>query len=182
MPDEPALDPEKSFSHRLALALLVPLLIVFVGLFVTLFVTHTTAYIDGTIDGAHPARSRARPCLARLRPARQGRCRDVSTSLLWAEIRVLSSSGSSRLPGDEIEVDKGNAFVNGTPEQGDHTVIIGEVDISVPRQIVPDGHVYVLGDNRPISEDSRLFGTVPLRLDTGQGHRRVSTCDRHASR
>lgn len=33
---------------------------------------------------------------------------------------------------------------------------------------VPAGHVFVLGDNRPVSEDSRIFGMVPIKSITGQ--------------
>lgn len=34
--------------------------------------------------------------------------------------------------------------------------------------VVPEGHVYVLGDNREVSEDSRKFGAVPLARIIGK--------------
>jgi len=33
---------------------------------------------------------------------------------------------------------------------------------------VPDGFIYVIGDNRPISEDSRKFGPVPISQVIGK--------------
>lgn len=50
-------------------------------------------------------------------------------------------------------------------ERGDggaYEVIWGE-GVEKPIEVeVPPGQVYVLGDNRPQSKDSREFGTVPL--------------------
>jgi signal peptidase I len=34
--------------------------------------------------------------------------------------------------------------------------------------IVPAGHVYLIGDNRPVSEDSQVFGAVPLENVIGK--------------
>ena len=40
--------------------------------------------------------------------------------------------------------------------------------LSVGKYVVPKGTVYVLGDNRPQSEDSRKFGPVPLESILGK--------------
>ena len=39
---------------------------------------------------------------------------------------------------------------------------------NVSRQVVPEGAVYLLGDFRDMSEDSRAIGAVPLRCVVGQ--------------
>jgi signal peptidase I len=48
---------------------------------------------------------------------------------------------------------------------GDYRLITGEFH-------VPEGDVYVLGDNRPVSQDSRTFGPVPVDRVIGKIIRR----------
>jgi signal peptidase I len=64
------------------------------------------------------------------------------------------------LPGDRVEIHEGAVYVNDVrlsePYLNQRTPGNGA------SQIVPEGHVFVLGDNRRCSNDSRYFGTVPV--------------------
>ncbi len=68
---------------------------------------------------------------------------------------------------DVVEFKEGYLYVNGEKVIEDYTqgqsYITPEIyfENEYPL-IVPEGHVYVLGDNREYSLDSRHFGTVPL--------------------
>lgn len=73
------------------------------------------------------------------------------------------------LPGERVVVKNGTVTVyNSTHPNGfqpDKTLPYGDVipqtegDVDVT---IPSGHIFVCGDNRPDSLDSRAFGTVPL--------------------
>ena len=65
------------------------------------------------------------------------------------------------LPGETVEVRNGNVYVNGEILEEDWTVRHGGVNYG-PRTI-PPLHVFVLGDNRGASNDSRNFGPVPIQ-------------------
>jgi signal peptidase I len=50
----------------------------------------------------------------------------------------------------------------------------------MPEVVVPDGSYFVLGDNRPISCDSREFGLVAQELLRGRVRARLWPLDRLA--
>ncbi|MBV8372947.1 MAG: signal peptidase I [Candidatus Eremiobacteraeota bacterium] len=62
------------------------------------------------------------------------------------------------LPGDRVRVDRGSVFIDGT--RLSEAYVRFADDRSFPEVMVPSGSVYVLGDNRADSEDSRFFGPV----------------------
>lgn len=63
------------------------------------------------------------------------------------------------LPGDRIAIVRGRVFVNGAPL--DEPYVQYPDRRSYAQLTVPPGSLYVLGDNRADSEDSRVFGFVP---------------------
>ncbi len=71
------------------------------------------------------------------------------------------------LPGEMVEVRGGRAFVNSTPLDEPYLVLSGtEEETRFLRDFgpvqVPDGHVFLLGDSRFRSMDSRATGFIPL--------------------
>ncbi len=67
------------------------------------------------------------------------------------------------LPGEQVTFAEGHVFVNGKlleePYIVDETTCGRNEECDV---VVPEGQVYVLGDNRTNSSDSRVFGPVPI--------------------
>lgn len=67
------------------------------------------------------------------------------------------------LPGETIEAREGVVYVNDRALTEDY-LVEGVTTDNLPRQEIPAGHVWVMGDNRGDSADSRVFG--PIDEDT----------------
>lgn len=72
--------------------------------------------------------------------------------------------------GDVIAIRNGRVFLNGGPLKEEY--LSQRTPGDMPSTVVPNGHLFVLGDNRGASNDSRNFGMVPL--DNIVGHAVVS--------
>lgn len=70
------------------------------------------------------------------------------------------------LPGERVSLHLGALFVDG--EQLVVPFDLVSDAASMPEIIVPEGHFFVLGDNRPVSCDSREFGLVQSELLKGK--------------
>lgn len=72
--------------------------------------------------------------------------------------------------GDSVFCYDGRLYVNGEIEKRRY---VGQTH-NVTQQIVPDGCVFVLGDNRENSNDSRVWGPIPYRHVVGKMVRRLN--------
>lgn len=73
--------------------------------------------------------------------------------------------------GDRIKMESGTVYVNGVAL--DETYVLdgchfSSVPIDFPEQTVSEGHVFVLGDHRDRSSDSRVFGEIDERCILGK--------------
>jgi signal peptidase I len=74
--------------------------------------------------------------------------------------------------GDTIEGREGNVYVNG--ERIDENYLEpGTPTDNLPLMTIPDGQVFVMGDNRTNSEDSRVFGPIDEDAIVGRAFIRV---------
>ena len=93
------------------------------------------------------------------------------------DIVVFRTPGSTRkvlvkrvvgLPGDTVEIRAGEVLRNGLPLEEPYLLPENRDEEDDPPVRVPDGQLYVLGDHRNLSSDSRSFSFVPARSVSGK--------------
>lgn len=68
------------------------------------------------------------------------------------------------LPGEHVEIKDGKVYINGEELEENYlseNVLTESTDGAFTDLIVPEGTVFVMGDNRGASSDSRRFGCIP---------------------
>jgi signal peptidase I len=76
------------------------------------------------------------------------------------------------LPGDSIEAHDGHVFVDGRLLKEPYLPVGLEIR-PLARQTVPSNSIFVMGDNRPASKDSTVFGPISKKLVVGRAFLRV---------
>jgi len=79
--------------------------------------------------------------------------RGVESEYLWVK-RVIGK------PGDTLEFRDGVVYRNGEPLEEPY--VYEPIKSPAAAVTVPEGHVFVMGDNRNNSTDSRVIGSIPL--------------------
>lgn len=80
------------------------------------------------------------------------------------------------LPGETVQIRDGVVFIDGARVEESYLTARDAMDYGP--KVVPEGHVFVMGDNRPNSYDSRYIGTIPQDRIVGRAIARVWPLDR----
>lgn len=74
------------------------------------------------------------------------------------------------LPGEHVQIKDGKVFINGKEleEKYLNGIETGDMNGIFTDIIVPEGTLFVMGDNRPHSTDSRCFGCIPFAKIEGK--------------
>ena len=82
------------------------------------------------------------------------------------------------LPGDRVAVRSWRLVVNGEPQKEPFTNKKFPDTSFFAATTVPENHVFVMGDNRANSQDSRVFGPLPKKNIEGEAFLRFWPVDR----
>jgi signal peptidase I len=70
------------------------------------------------------------------------------------------------LPGETIESRDGHTLINGQRLEEPWVTYFGGHDYAPT--LIPEGYIFIIGDNRPVSYDSRAIGPVPIEAIQGR--------------
>ena len=66
------------------------------------------------------------------------------------------------VPGDTINIENGEVYINHQKISEPYALGMTEAHDVIGELVIPEGYVFVMGDNRACSLDSRVFGPVPI--------------------
>lgn len=153
-------------SQRIASALLIPLAAILTALILVFYVFFQTGTVNGpsmlpTLQDhdylliTHGVIKPARGDIVTLAVVFKGQKQE------WVK-RIVA------LGGDTVEVRGDVVTVNGAPEAFPHATLTNGETKPAFRLTVPAGQVFVCGDNRGVSEDSRYVGPFPASAIRGK--------------
>ncbi len=155
-------------GDRVARRLLLPLTLVLILLVLIFWVLFTSLQVSG--DSMYPTLGHGDRVLVS-----RGYGTPERGDIVHVDARELEGARGDQvikrvvaLAGDTISIENGRALVNGVPEDPVNDLILDDNDVSIPSLTIPEGYVYVLGDNRPVSLDSRFYGPVPVGAIEGR--------------
>ncbi len=80
------------------------------------------------------------------------------------------------LPGQQVRVQQGQVYINNQPLKENY--LAEPIRYELPSFVVPEGQVFVLGDNRNYSNDSHVWGFLPKVNIIGRAFWRFFPFDR----
>jgi signal peptidase I len=163
---ERTLERDRALSHRIAVWLVGPLAILLTILVLVFFVVFERSTVSG--PSMEPTlRDHDYVLLTKGLPDPK-RGDIVILNVVYKGVAEEWVKRIVALGGDTVDVTGDLILVNGAPEQFRHIVLTNGPSYPIQHVIVPPGQVFVAGDNRPVSQDSRYVGTFPLSAIRGR--------------
>lgn len=163
---EPAPKEPSALAHHLARWITLPLTLLLVTIILVFYVFFSSAVVDG--ESMEPTLHNGDYLLITHGDRLPHRGDIVVVSVLDRGKPTELVKRIVAIGADTVQIRNDVAIVNGSPEPPRGQLVIPQFSVSEPPVSVPSGYVYLMGDNRPNSEDSRYIGPVPITSIRGK--------------